>query len=684
MTEDVMPDSPRRLRCVEVGDALVVQWEDTDLPGLEAFAASLAPDPEHVLVVLEAGAEDLSPEAWAPVLPVLAARSGSIRLIPGASSVTSSLQVGRWIAGQLGLPVLAHHGTALRGPQGTLFVPAVHGPGWLCLDGPEPTSRSRWFPRPAWACAILERTSVLSDAAVTEPLPGGVWIRPAGPGTAAAAEQRRPWLSSSLARRDDGAYLVLGLPGAAPVPVADIEQLWRLLPPATRESARFVPFGPVAVADGQSLGQALADRLGEPVTACTGVPCGGQADGDLIRVRALADDGSPSWEPFAAEVRYFPALAAPVTQTDITPVLETPVLQPQPPRAAPAPEAWGAAAAPARPSADDLESGALDEAAEQSLVAAPDSGHPALVRDTFVAAEDTPAEAPNRGNPPARSRQHGYWAAAGACALIALPVAFFLLRHPAGRTGAHPSSQSSLAARSSSLKSAAPAASAKPDQPMPRNTAAAAHPARHPLAPRHRAPLSPLPRTGPKSSSHSTGGSSPAASPSTSQSSGPSSPPPSSEPSSPPPSSPPAAQPSNVNLALGKSVTATSYIQVYYPANVTDGSTSTYWEGAANAFPQTVTVDLGSVTSIAKIVLALPPVADWNSRTQTLQIDGSQTSATPAFTIVPSAGYTFNAATNNDEVTINFAPTDTRYITLQFTANSGWTAAQLAEIFVYS
>ena len=60
------------------------------------------------------------------------------------------------------------------------------------------------------------------------------------------------------------------------------------------------------------------------------------------------------------------------------------------------------------------------------------------------------------------------------------------------------------------------------------------------------------------------------------------------------------------------------------------------WEGARGVSSQSVTVDLGSVTDIARIVLALPPLADWNSRVQTLALYGSRTSATSTFTIVPA------------------------------------------------
>ena len=48
------------------------------------------------------------------------------------------------------------------------------------------------------------------------------------------------------------------------------------------------------------------------------------------------------------------------------------------------------------------------------------------------------------------------------------------------------------------------------------------------------------------------------------------------------------------NLAQGRSTTETSHSQTYGSGNVVDGNSSTYWESANNAFPQSVTVDLGS------------------------------------------------------------------------------------------
>ena len=47
------------------------------------------------------------------------------------------------------------------------------------------------------------------------------------------------------------------------------------------------------------------------------------------------------------------------------------------------------------------------------------------------------------------------------------------------------------------------------------------------------------------------------------------------------------------NLAAGRPVAATSATGPYVAGNVVDGNASSYWESANNAFPQSLTVDLG-------------------------------------------------------------------------------------------
>ncbi|HEX9542732.1 MAG TPA: discoidin domain-containing protein [Streptosporangiaceae bacterium] len=138
---------------------------------------------------------------------------------------------------------------------------------------------------------------------------------------------------------------------------------------------------------------------------------------------------------------------------------------------------------------------------------------------------------------------------------------------------------------------------------------------------------------------------------------------------------------SSTNLALNRPVTASGSTQNYVPANAVDGNTSTYWESTDNAFPQWLQADLGSAVSISRIVMDLPPLSSWGTRTQTITIQGS-TDGTNYTTLAGSADYTFNSPANT--VTATFPAASVRYLKLTFTANTGWPAGQLSELQVYA
>lgn len=141
--------------------------------------------------------------------------------------------------------------------------------------------------------------------------------------------------------------------------------------------------------------------------------------------------------------------------------------------------------------------------------------------------------------------------------------------------------------------------------------------------------------------------------------------------------------PASVNLAAGHTVTVTSSIEDFAAANVTDGDSATYWEGAPE-FPQRLRVDLGSVTTVGRLQLMLPDVSDWNSRTQTLAVYGSR-NGTKFTRLRSSTGYLFDAnAASRNSVSIALTSSAQRFIELRFTANSGWKAAQLSELRVRS
>jgi len=137
----------------------------------------------------------------------------------------------------------------------------------------------------------------------------------------------------------------------------------------------------------------------------------------------------------------------------------------------------------------------------------------------------------------------------------------------------------------------------------------------------------------------------------------------------------------NTNLALSQPATASGSTQTYTPSNAVDGDTNSYWESTNSAFPQWLQVDLGATKSVSRVVLDLPPATAWATRTQTLSVLGSTDGSTFS-TIVGSAAYTFNPATGNT-VTITFTSTNTRYLRLNFTANTGWPAGQISEFQIY-
>ncbi|MFJ6217054.1 discoidin domain-containing protein [Streptomyces sp. NPDC092296] len=136
---------------------------------------------------------------------------------------------------------------------------------------------------------------------------------------------------------------------------------------------------------------------------------------------------------------------------------------------------------------------------------------------------------------------------------------------------------------------------------------------------------------------------------------------------------------SGTDLVANGTLTASSSNSPYTPGNAGDGDQGSYWE-SAGSFPQWLRADLGASVSVSKVVLKLP--TGWEKRTETLAIQGS-TDGSNFSDIVASKGYVFDPAAANT-VTVNFdAATTTRYLRLNFTGNTGWTAAQLSQFEAY-
>ncbi|MFD8983997.1 discoidin domain-containing protein [Streptomyces sp. NPDC059564] len=140
-----------------------------------------------------------------------------------------------------------------------------------------------------------------------------------------------------------------------------------------------------------------------------------------------------------------------------------------------------------------------------------------------------------------------------------------------------------------------------------------------------------------------------------------------------------AAGESSANLALGKTLTASSQTQVYAPANANDGNTASYWESAGGALPQWLRADLGAAVRIDRVVLRLPD--GWGPRTQTLKIQGSA-NGTDFTDLTAAKGYEFNAAGGN-AVTLAFDAATTRFVRVLISANTAQGAGQVSELEIY-
>ncbi|WP_438363817.1 discoidin domain-containing protein [Streptomyces hyaluromycini] len=138
----------------------------------------------------------------------------------------------------------------------------------------------------------------------------------------------------------------------------------------------------------------------------------------------------------------------------------------------------------------------------------------------------------------------------------------------------------------------------------------------------------------------------------------------------------------NRNLAKGRPATATGSQDVYTPGKAVDGDANSYWESTNNAFPQSLTVDLGSSYAARRLVLKLPPSSAWAARTQTITVLGS-TDGSNYSTVVGSAGYRFDPATGNTVTVPLPGSANLRYLRLTVTANNGWPAGQFSEVEAY-
>ena len=136
------------------------------------------------------------------------------------------------------------------------------------------------------------------------------------------------------------------------------------------------------------------------------------------------------------------------------------------------------------------------------------------------------------------------------------------------------------------------------------------------------------------------------------------------------------------NLALGAPIVANSKIYDFVGSKSADGDVNTYWEGAANKYPNTLQVDLINSIQLDIAVLKLNPQKIWGKRTQLITVEISD-NGSDFTTLIPEANYEFNPLENSNTVVINLNA-KARYLRFTFTKNTGANAGQLAELEVYA
>ncbi|HET6504083.1 MAG TPA: hypothetical protein VFG87_25320 [Amycolatopsis sp.] len=296
----------RPLECRSVGNTLLINPRGLRDGQVHSLAQTLAPDPQHNLVVVDLPTRSPQDRVWELVARTLDRKPGSFRLVLGPGSRAESQAVAQRLADRLKRIVLAPDGAPVPAAGGALFVPPPRGYGWMRYQPGQPAvPDSRRFPKPRWEAAVSGVPRPIGVCGIAEPLPGGMWLRRAREDAATRLHRLR--LIDRLVGQENLLCIVLGVPGGAPLPLTEIAAFWRSLPADGRSLVLFVPYGPVEVPQGATLGQALADLLDYQVVICSGIPATVAGNGQLPEVSRLLGDGSTGWWPYARAFGYVPS-----------------------------------------------------------------------------------------------------------------------------------------------------------------------------------------------------------------------------------------------------------------------------------------------------------------------------------------------------------------------------------------
>ena len=293
------------LRLGRVGDTVLVCSRWTDEPRLARSAGQLAVWPGYSAVCLDVS-QGTAPQDFEPLADDLAGLPGTPVLMPVRSVPASSVEIGAWLALRLERPVIAYEGEPRAVVGGCVFLPPETGAGWVRLEpGGEPHRYSHRYPRPWWECDAVSRPQALDEGCVVEPIPAGVWVRPDAGADPAAVERYRTILMQSVTPDPRLPRVVAGFPGGPRLPVEQLAAFWRSLPANLLPAVRFSRFGPVDAPAGR-FGDVLADAVGAPVVAGSGVRVFDPDGRGGWTLRTLLPEGDMAWSPYAQDFGHVP------------------------------------------------------------------------------------------------------------------------------------------------------------------------------------------------------------------------------------------------------------------------------------------------------------------------------------------------------------------------------------------
>lgn len=141
--------------------------------------------------------------------------------------------------------------------------------------------------------------------------------------------------------------------------------------------------------------------------------------------------------------------------------------------------------------------------------------------------------------------------------------------------------------------------------------------------------------------------------------------------------------PEGTNIARKGKIDASSYTDVYVPRKAVDGNVNgaSYWEAAADSYPNVLEIVYEEPYEIHALKVALCPKSIWGKRSQEFSVEVTEDGENYT-ELFPMTEYEFTPDRNN-EIVLEFKPVTLTAIRLTFQSNTGAAGAQVAELEVY-